>query len=100
MNGKQYIQIQMSLIQMGQQASKLDLDGFMKAISNAETTAPIVDPTLYRRAADNLRAIKNLGKAAQEIQKAFAAMQEAVTKTAAELMAQNQADEDECNEHA
>lgn len=99
MNGKQYIQIQMTLIQVGQTIAKLDLDGFMKAISNAETCAPVIDPTLYRRAADNLQAIKNLGKAAQQVKMAFEEMQQAIAKTAAEVMAAEQ-DEDECNEHA
>lgn len=97
MTGKQYIEIQMTMIRMGQQATKLDIDSFLKSLATAEAAGPVVDPTLYRRAIDNMLAIKKLALAVQEVKIAFDAIQVSVAKTAAEMLAGR---EDDDSEHA
>ncbi len=94
MNGKQYVQTQLSLLDIGKKASNLDLISFLKAISNAETVSPMVDPTLYRRAVDNMHAIKKLAKAAESLQTAFIELQEVIASTAHREMAAHLANEE------
>lgn len=82
MEKEQYLATQMAIIQIGKNSSGLDIDGFLAAISKAETLAPILDPTLYRKGADNLDAIKNLARSIKPVQEAFQKAFEAVIKTA------------------
>lgn len=82
MNGKEYIQTQMRIIEMGKIADSLDLDGFLKCISNAETVAPIIDPTMYLKAQKNLSAIKNMTQAAKTVKAAYVETYKAVIETA------------------
>src|SRR5574337_1170047 len=88
MNGKEYLTVQMTMIEIGKKLEKLDLDAFLKCISNAETMAPMLDPTLYRQAAANLDAIKKLAHAFQTVKTEFAKVQETVTKTTVAYMTQ------------
>ncbi len=81
MEGKDYITTQMRLIEIGKIADSLDLDAFLKCISNAETVAPLVDPTLYRKAADNMNAIKQLAEAAKKLKHAYGVTYKAVMET-------------------
>jgi hypothetical protein len=82
MDGKTYITTQMRIIEMGKIANSLDLEAFLKCISNAETVAPIVDPTLYIKASANLAAIKKLAQVALEMRKAYEETFAAVLETA------------------
>jgi hypothetical protein len=81
MNGKEYMETQIALIELGKRVQKLDLDAFLKCIANAEAAAPTLDPTLYRRAMDNLAAIKKLAVAYQGVKTAMQETQEAVLRT-------------------
>lgn len=82
MNGKEYLIVQMSMIEMGKKLETLDFDGFLKSISNAQTTGPFLDPTLYQRAADNLDAIKKLAKAFRAARVEFENAKSIILKTA------------------
>lgn len=77
-----YLATQMTLIQIGQTASRLPLETFLEAINNAETVGPILDPTLMKRAEENLQAIKELAEAVLMVKEKFGKTFEAVIKTA------------------
>ncbi len=81
MNGKQYLETQMALITLGKRLEQLDLEDFLSAISKAESVGPILDPTLYRRAQDNLNAIRELAKSFLAAQVQFEIVKENVLKT-------------------
>jgi hypothetical protein len=81
MDGKKYIETQMRLIEMAKIANSLDLEAFLKCISNAEAVAPMVDPTLYLKAMDNLKAIKNLAEVGLKVQEAYDKTYKAVLNT-------------------
>lgn len=81
MNGKEYMQTQMALVQIGKQVKALKLDEFLRAIKNAESAAPILDPTLFRRAQENLQAIKELAESFKTVQDKFDTLYGAVVNT-------------------
>lgn len=81
MDGKTYVETQMRLIEMGKIADSLDLNAFLKCISNAETVAPMIDPTLYMKAQANMTAIKKLAHAAVQVQAAYVETYKAVMET-------------------
>lgn len=81
MNGKDYMQTQITMIQLGKKIQTLDIESFLKCIANAETAAPMLDPTLYMKACDNLRAVKKLAQAYQGVKTAMQETQEAVLRT-------------------
>lgn len=83
MKGSEYITTQMRLIEIGKIADTLDLDGFLEWINRAETMGPIVDPTRFMMAADNLRAIKKLAESVLPVKGAYQATFKAVMNTAA-----------------
>lgn len=80
---EKYLQIQMAIIAIGRTANALDLESFIAQINSAETVAPMVDPTLYRKAAENMHAIKELAVALVPVKRAFEKMFQAVTQTMA-----------------
>jgi hypothetical protein len=82
MEPKKYIETQMRIIEMGKIAASLDIETFLICIRNAETMAPMIDPTLYRRAQNNLEAIKRLAICAKQMQVAFNETYLAVLETA------------------
>lgn len=45
------------------------LDEFIAAIERAESTGPVLDPTLYMKGKDNLEQIKIIAKAARRFKK-------------------------------
>lgn len=98
MNGKEYIQTQITMIETAKKIRALDLPSFLKCISNAETMAPILDPTLFQRASENLQAIKKLAKSFQEVQLAFDEVQDVITKSTVAFMQKKDGDND--HEHA
>ena len=71
MDGKEYITTQMRIIELGKIADSLDLDAFLKCIANAETIAPMVDPTLFMKAQENMRAIKRLAQACVVVKETY-----------------------------
>ena len=56
----EYIAIQSQIITIGTLVADLDLNGFLQAISHAETMGPFLDPTLWIRGHRNLETIKRL----------------------------------------
>lgn len=94
MNGKDYIMTQVTMVEMSKKISKLDLDSFLRCISNAETIAPITDPTLYNRAIDNLRAVRGLAEAFKQVQAQFTKLEQAIVRTAVSMAVQQSADEE------
>jgi hypothetical protein len=81
MNAKQYMQTQVEVIELGRRARSLDLDSFLRAINNAENVMPVLDPTLYRKAALNLSSIKRLAESLLNVKKAYDEVWEAVLNT-------------------
>jgi DNA-binding NarL/FixJ family response regulator len=80
---KEYVKTQMTMLQVGRTVATLDLDSFIRQIEQAETTAPFLDPTMYRKAADNMQALKAYAKALVPVKAAFEEVFRAVVKTAA-----------------
>ena len=82
MDGKTYITTQMRIIEAGKIVNSLDLEAFLKCISNAEAVGPMIDPTMYMKAMDNLRAIRKLAEAALKMRTAYEETFAAVLETA------------------
>lgn len=70
MTNEEYQNTQIQLQMIGEVVSRLDLAGFLNRIDRAETMGPILDPTLYRRAALGLDKIQTLARAAYAFQRA------------------------------
>ena len=71
MNKQEYLATQATMLTLGKMISKLDLEGFLSHISHTEAAAPIIDPTLYRKAMNNLNEIKKLAQSLQPVQTQF-----------------------------
>lgn len=82
MDGKTYINTQMRLIEIGKIADTLDLESFLRCISNAEAVGPIMDPTMYMKAAENLAAIRKLAESVVQVKVAYEQTFKAVLNTA------------------
>jgi hypothetical protein len=63
MEKEKYLQTQMTLFAIGRAVHEMALSEFLAQIGSAETISPVLDPTLYRKAKDNLDAIKALAEA-------------------------------------
>lgn len=83
MKPQEYMNTQTDLIAIGRTVDKLDLNAFLKSIGNAETLAPIMDPTMYRKAQANLHSIKKLAESLLPVQVAFRELRGTVLETAA-----------------
>lgn len=83
MKQAEYMKAQVDLIAAARTIEKIDLNAFLRAIGNAETLAPILDPTLYRKAQANLHGMKRLAEAALPVQAAIRELRDAVIETAA-----------------
>lgn len=81
MDSKEYLRTQATIVNMGLALRNLDLTGFLNQITKAETLAPMIDPTMYKKAQDNLTAIKKLATALLPVQLAFEEVWDAVLKT-------------------
>src|SRR5687768_3441112 len=64
-----YSSTQQKILLHSQLICELDLEQFIDRIETSEAVAPLFDPTLYMRAADNLQAIKELAVALRRFQK-------------------------------
>jgi hypothetical protein len=78
MTEAEYKKTQGKVVQIARAVEDLDLSGMLLAIGRAEAVAPILDPTLYRKACDNMRAIKKLVQSLQPVQAAAAELRLAV----------------------
>lgn len=83
MTEEEYTRTQTALLQLGQVVAGLDLEGFLAMISRAETMGPIMDPTLYRDAADNIQALKALATTLQTYQMNYEVAQQTILTTMA-----------------
>lgn len=79
---KEYIETQMRILEMAKIAGSLDIDTFLLCISNAETVAPMIDPTLFMKAQKNLTAIKKLALIAKDMKAQYAETFQVILETA------------------
>lgn len=86
MNGKDYMMTQITMIELGKKIETLDLDGFLNAVSNAKAAAPVLDPTLYIRAAKNLDAIERLAKTFNAVKTEFSNTRDVIVATTVAAM--------------
>lgn len=86
---EEYMRTQMQIISIGRAASNLDIEAFINQMSEAEAVAPMIDPTLYRKAIENMRAIKDLARAILPVKDAFEKTFHAVVKTAMAAQTEN-----------
>ena len=68
MTDEEYAQTQEQLILLAQFAKDLNLSGFLQRISQAESIAPIMDPTLWIRGHRQLEQVKRLAQALRPFQ--------------------------------
>ena len=71
MTDEQYLQTQRKLIRLAIEVHGLDFDGFLARIREAETAGPVVDPTLFRRGASALSAVKAVAEAGRSMKEAY-----------------------------
>ena len=64
----EYQQTQQTLLSMIPLVATMPLEEFIQAINSSETLGPILDPTLYMKAGDNLKLIKKLAIALRGFQ--------------------------------
>lgn len=62
MTDEEYQKTQDEIITIATKIEKLDLTSFLERISKANTLGPILDPTAYRDAFDNLRGIEKIAR--------------------------------------
>lgn len=71
MTDEEYLKTQRTLMRMSVEVQGLDLEGFLRRIGEAESAAPVLDPTLYRRGTEALESVKQIALAAQQVQAAY-----------------------------
>ena len=67
----EYTIVQDQLLMLARLVRGLPLTKFLTAISLAETTGPVLDPTLYKKAMGNLEEIKCMAQGALKFQQAL-----------------------------
>lgn len=78
MDDATYLKTQETLVRAASEIATLDLTTFLQRIETAEGATPVLDPSLFRRGADSLAAVKDLAIAAKRIQHAHRNLQRAV----------------------
>lgn len=76
-----FLKTQMTIAKLGREASTLDMASFLKYINQAEVCGPVVDPTLFIKAAGNLRALKKVAMAVIVLQEAHHELFRSVLET-------------------
>lgn len=82
MTKEKYIETQIAMVNLGAQIEKLELDEFLAQISSTRTAGPLIDPTLYAKAAKNIEAIENLAKTFQAVKLQVEKTRQTVIQTA------------------
>jgi hypothetical protein len=82
MNASDYMKIQTTLMQVGRMLAPLDLDGFIAQIKRTHGLAPVIDPTLYRKAQNNLSALEDVAIVAATYQDVMNELSKVVLQTA------------------
>lgn len=67
MTDAEYLTTQQALVEIGARLIALDLDAFIARADHALALAPIADPTLFRRGAGTLGAIRRLAVDARKM---------------------------------
>jgi hypothetical protein len=70
MNDSEYIETQRQIMLLAGMAAGLDVRGFLERVEQAQSVGPVLDPTLYRAAADNLECVALLARAVADLQAA------------------------------
>jgi len=83
MKPQDYMKAQLDIIAVGRTVERIDLQALLRSVANAETLAPIMDPTLYRKAQANLHGVKRLAESLLPVQVAFRELRDVVIETAA-----------------
>lgn len=74
MTNDEYMAAQNALLMSANLLQGHDLAAFLRRVDQAEAVAPIVDPTLYRRAGQRLAGTRELARAGLAFQAAAAAL--------------------------
>ena len=69
MTDEEYSLTQQNLLIVAGFVKDMPLDAFLSRISNCESIAPILDPTLYIKGATKLQQIKRLAQSLQPFQR-------------------------------
>lgn len=69
MTREEYKATQEFIMNLARQVQLIDLTEFLNSISLSHAMGPIVDPTLYRDAHDNLSKIEKIARAAAEFRR-------------------------------
>ena len=69
MTDEEYQSTQDQLVLLAKLANGLDLDAFLQRISIARAAGPVLDPFLYRQAADRMDDVSRLARSFQGVQK-------------------------------
>lgn len=67
MEPEEYELIQWQLLNLGAVVADMDLPGFLAAIRKAETLGPILDPSLYIQAGEQLDQVRRIAVKANEL---------------------------------
>jgi hypothetical protein len=62
MTDEDYIQTQSTILMVARMIQTLPLEEFLKRINRSESIAPLIDPTLYMKASDNLGSIRKIAQ--------------------------------------
>ena len=68
MSNAEYIATQQQLLLMASLIKELNLDGFLARIKTAYALGPILDPTLYKKSAENVETVHRIAVAARNFQ--------------------------------
>lgn len=90
MTAKEYMDAQVQIIMIGQAASRIDLDSFLKAIERALILAPTEKPALYGKASANLTAIKKLAESLVAVKQAQGELNAAAFQTSMRVLMEKQ----------
>ena len=71
MSEEEYVQTQNTIFMLASIVHDLPLDEFIVAIHHANAVGPIIDPTLYIKASDNLDKIGTLAHGLRKFQQAI-----------------------------
>lgn len=66
---EEYELIQSQIFTLAAVIAEMNLEGFLDRISEAESIAPILDPTLFIRGSRNLEKIKELAVSIQRVKR-------------------------------
>lgn len=80
MTKAEYLEAQNGLLMVGRFADVIDTDGLLDWAARAEAVGPIVDPTLYRDAAERLRLMRELADAVAKVKAPFRQLRALIEK--------------------